>query len=89
MPLISDDYRDYLPDPDREHWTNRKGAPVTLSAAAGGVGLIVGLVVGWTTELREAAPAVIGALAGMLGFDFYWRHVRDTLPGSRRRARTR
>lgn len=79
-PLISDDYRDYLPDENREHWTNRKGAPWTLSSAAGGVGLVVGLVVGWLTELREAPPALIGGLVGMLGFDFYWRHVRETLP---------
>lgn len=84
-PLISDDYRDYLPIEDRQHWTNRKGAPITLSTAAGGFGLLAGLTIGWLTDLREAPPAVIGGLAGMFAFDFYWRHVRETLPGRRRR----
>lgn len=87
-PLISKDHRDYQ-EPDREHWTKRAGPPITLSSAAGGVGLLIGLVIGWTTELREATPAVVGALGGMLGFDFYWRHVRETLPRQRRNARNR
>lgn len=83
--MVSKDPADYLPAPDRSHWTNRKGAPITLSAAAGGAGLIVGLIVGWCTILREGPLAAIGALVGMLGFDFYWRFVRDSLPGQRNR----
>jgi hypothetical protein len=81
--LISKDHRDYL-EPEREHWTNRKGAPWTLSSAAGGVGLVAGLIVAWLTTLREGPAAVIGGLIGMLGFDFYWRWVKDTLPGRNR-----
>lgn len=83
--MISKEPADYLPDPARAHWTNRKGAPITLSAAAGGVGLVIGLIIGWTTILREGSMATIGAIVGMLGFDFYWRFVRDSLPGWRNR----
>jgi hypothetical protein len=78
-PLISKDHRDYL-EPDRPHWTNRKSAPITLSTAAGGVGVVGGLVVGWLTTIIEAPAAVIGGLIGALTFDFYWRWVRGTLP---------
>ncbi len=87
--LHTSDYRDYLPDENRPHWTNRKGAPISLSSAAGGVGLLAGLIIGWTTDLRETAPALIGGLVGMLGFDFYWRFVRDVLPGNRHAARAK
>lgn len=83
--MVSKDASDYLPDENRPHWTNRKGAPITLSAAAGGVGLVAGLIIGWSTILREGPLAAIGALVGMLGFDFYWRFVRDSLPGRRNR----
>lgn len=83
MALFSRDHRDYQEPTDRTHWTNRKGAPITLSTAAGGVGLLVGLIIGWTTDLREAPLAVIGGLGGMLGFDFYWRWVKGTMPAKR------
>lgn len=79
-PLISKDYRDYL-EKDRPDWRNRKGAPIMFSAAVGGVGILVGLTVGWLTDLREAPAGAIGGIAGMLGFDFYWRWIRDSLPG--------
>ena len=49
------------------------------------VGLVIGLIIGWTTILREGSMATIGAIVGMLGFDFYWRFVRDSLPGWRNR----
>ncbi|MBI2690812.1 MAG: hypothetical protein HYX29_02530 [Solirubrobacterales bacterium] len=78
--LISKDHKDYQ-EPDREHWTNRKGAPITLSTAAGGVGVVGGLVLGWLTTANEAPAAVIGGLIGVLGFDFYWRWVKDIPPG--------
>lgn len=74
--LISKDYRDYLPREGEPEWHNKKGAPITISAAFGGLGLVIGLVIGWTTELREAPPAVIGGLLGMLGTDFYYRFLR-------------
>jgi hypothetical protein len=79
--LISKDHRDYQDPTDRPHWTNRKGAPITLSTGAGGVGVIAGLLVGWLSTINEAPAAVIGGLLGILGFDFYWRWVKDTLPG--------
>ena len=78
--LISKDHKDYL-EPERPHWTNRKSAPITLSTAAGGVGVVGGLVLGWLTTINEAPAAVIGGLIGILGFDFYWRWVKDSLPG--------
>ena len=74
--FYSSDYRDYLPK-EREPWHKRKGAPITLSSAAGGVGLVL-------TDLREAPVAAIGGIGGMLVFDFYWRHVRETFPERRR-----
>ncbi|MGH2958501.1 MAG: hypothetical protein ACRDKE_02780 [Solirubrobacterales bacterium] len=80
-PLISKDHKDYLEPTDRPHWTNRKGAPITLSTAAGGVGVVGGLLLGWLTTINEAPAAVLGGLIGVLGFDFYWRWVKDTLPG--------
>jgi F0F1-type ATP synthase assembly protein I len=83
--LISKDHRDYLEPEDRPSWTNRKGAPATLSSAAGGVGILAGLIVGWLTDFREGPTAVIGGLVGLLGFDFYWRWVKDTLPGRQSR----
>ena len=81
--FYSSDYRDYLPK-EREPWHKRKGAPITLSSAAGGVGLVLGLTIGWLTDLREAPVAAIGGIGGMLVFDFYWRHVRETFPERRR-----
>jgi hypothetical protein len=81
--LISKDHKDYQ-EPEREHWHNRPSAPITLSTAAGGVGVVGGLVLGWLTTINEAPAAVIGGLIGVLGFDFYWRWVRDTLPGRSR-----
>jgi F0F1-type ATP synthase assembly protein I len=79
--LISKDHKDYQEPTDRAHWTNRKGAPITLSTAAGGVGVVGGLVLGWLTTINEAPAVLIGGLIGILGFDFYWRWVKDTLPG--------
>lgn len=81
MPLgiFSDDYRDYIDKP-RPKWHQRRGAPITKSSAAGGLGILIGLVVGWTTDLREAPAGVVGGIGGMLLFDFYWRWIRDTLP---------
>jgi hypothetical protein len=87
MAWPSKDHRDYLDDVERPEWHNRKGAPATLSSAAGGVGIVIGLLIGWLTPWREAPLAVIGGFAGVLGFDFYWRFVRESLPrkGSRDR----
>ncbi|MGH2906121.1 MAG: hypothetical protein ACRDKI_05065 [Solirubrobacterales bacterium] len=89
MAWPSKDWEDYRDDLPREPWHNRKSAPVTLSTAAGGIGLLAGLTVGWLTDLREAPPAVVGGLVGMLGFDFYWRFVRESLPhrGSRQNVK--
>lgn len=85
MSLFSRDHRDFHEPTDRPHWTNRKGAPITLSSAAGGVGVVIGFIIGWTTDLREAPVVVIAGLVGMLSFDFYWRWVKDSLPGAQRR----
>jgi hypothetical protein len=81
--FYSSDYREYVPK-EREPWHKRKGPPLTLSSAAGGVGLVVGLVIAWLTDFREAPAAAIGGIGGMLSFDFYWRHVRETFPERRR-----
>lgn len=76
------DHRQHQERTDLPHWTNRKGAPITLSTAAGGVGVVSGLVLGWLTTINEAPAVVVGGLIGVLGFDFYWRWVKDTLPGN-------
>ena len=88
MAWPSKDHKDYMDDAPRPQWHNRRGAPAMLAAAFGGVGVAVGLAVGWLTPWREAPPVVIGGLAGILGFDFYWRYVRESLPrrGSRDRS---
>lgn len=79
LKLLSDDPGDYV-NPQRPDWRERRGAPLSLSTAFGGVGFSVGLILGWTTELREAPAALVGSVGGMLIFDFYWRWVRETLP---------
>lgn len=80
MPFgLSDDHRDYV-NPSRPEWHERRGAPITKSSAAGGIGILIGLIIGWTTDLREAPAGVVGGIGGMLLFDFYWRWIKDTLP---------
>jgi ABC-type xylose transport system permease subunit len=83
MSLLSKDHRDFQDDGPRPKWTNRKGAPIMLSSAAAGVGVVIGFIIGWTTDLREAPVVLIAGLAGMLSFDFYWRWVKDSLPSSK------
>ncbi|MGB0871647.1 MAG: hypothetical protein ACPGYP_00770 [Solirubrobacterales bacterium] len=81
--IFSDDPADYV-NPDRPDWRERRGPPMTLSSAFGGIGFVIGLILGWTTDLREAPAALVGAVGGMLIFDFYWRWIKDTLPLKRR-----
>ena len=85
MPWPSKDWNDYRDDVDRGPWHSRPGAPITISFAWGGLGVVVGLIIGWCTSLPNAATAVICGVAFVLAFDFYWRFVRDSLPrrGSR------
>lgn len=89
MPLkfFSDDYRDYLDDVPQPKWHERKAAPVIKSSAAGGVGILIGLIVAWSTELREAPAGIIGGVGAMLAYDFYWRWIRDALPRPGRYAK--
>ncbi len=88
MPFgFSDDYRDYIDKP-RPSWHQRSGAPLAKSSAVGGFGILVGLVVGWTTDLREAPAGVVGGVGGMLLFDFYWRWIKDSLPPTKRSKRS-
>jgi hypothetical protein len=82
----STDFKDYSDDAERPAWHNRQGPPAVIAAAFGGFGLVVGLVLGWLTDLRTAPPAVVGGLVGILGFDFYWRFVRESLPRKGSRA---
>ena len=79
-PLISKDHKDYLEPTDRPHWTNRKGAPITLSTAAGGVGVVSGLVLGWLTTINEAPAAVIG---GLIGWQVEKNRVKDDIANIR------
>lgn len=81
--FFSDDPADYI-NPERPNWRERRGAPLILSATFGGIGLVIGLILGWITELREAPAGIVGGVGGMLLFDFYWRWVKDTLPLKRR-----
>lgn len=81
--IFSDDPADYV-NPERPSWRERRGAPLSLSATFGGIGLLIGLVVGWTTEFREAPAGLVGGVGGMLLFDFYWKWIRETLPLKKR-----
>jgi hypothetical protein len=81
MSWPSKDYRDYLDDGPKTVWHARKPAPMKFSLAIGAAGVLAGLTVGWCTSQREAPLALIGGFAGVLGLDFYWRYVRQSIPG--------